>query len=147
MSLITDVKDRVTAQVPALAGAIDEVADLSALIRENALPQRSPYCFVIPLGMDGGKPGAVAGLFRQEVSTVVSVVLYVEAPGDAAARSALPKVDTLRDAIIAALAGWAPPGSVAGVFELRRARLVSVNKGAIFYQIDFAIGDQLRITT
>ena len=46
--------------------------------------------------------------------------------------------------MIAALAGWGPD-SAPGVFELSRGDLVSMKAGALIYQLDFTLNDQLRI--
>jgi hypothetical protein len=73
------------------------------------------------------------------------VILCAKALGDARARRALPTIDTVKDQVIAAVAGWAPV-DVAGVFSVTKGRLVSVTKGLVIYQLDFAVTDQLRIT-
>ena len=49
-TLEDSVKQRIEATVPQLVGAIDEAADLAALISANALPQREVFAFVLPLG-------------------------------------------------------------------------------------------------
>ena len=144
MTLVADVKTRIDAQVAALTGRVDEVADLAALVAANALPQRMPWSSVVPLGVDGGEADAVTGLYRQNVSEVIGVVMIAEALGDPKARRGLATIDTLKDAVIAALAGWRPAGAL-GVFTLRRGRLVSVNNGTVIYQLEFALKDQLRI--
>jgi hypothetical protein len=145
MTLVETVKTQISAQVAALTGVLEEVAELSALVQQNALPQRLPAGFVIPLGCDGREPDAAAGLYRQSFREVIGVVLVAESAGDPKAKRALVKIDTLKDAVIAALAGWAPAEAI-GVFVLLRGRLVSVVAGTVFYQLDFALDDQLRIT-
>jgi hypothetical protein len=74
----------------------------------------------------------------------IGVVLALKALGDAKAQRAVPKIDALEKAVINAVAGWAPD-DVAGVFVVTKGRLVSVNKGLVLYQVDFALKDQLRI--
>ncbi|MEX2480198.1 MAG: hypothetical protein WD928_04985 [Gammaproteobacteria bacterium] len=146
MTLVSDIKTRLEAEVTALTGRVDEVADLAVLVSTGALPQRNPAAFVVPLGFDGGTPDAAAGLYRQSTTETVGVILFVEAAGDPRARRALATVDQLKDAVVAAIAGWAPDDAI-GVFVARRGRLVSVNAGTVIYQIDFSLMDQLRIAS
>jgi hypothetical protein len=146
MTLVEHVRTRIESEVPSLAGLLEEVADLAALVKEGALPARELAGFVIPLGFDGGAADAAAGLYRQQVEDVIGVVLVAQALGDPAAKGALTTVDALKDLIVEAVAGWAPD-SVVGVFVARRGRLVSVVAGTVIYQIEFAVQDQLRIDT
>jgi hypothetical protein len=143
MSLVLDVKARIEATVAALAGRVQEVADLSELIARNALPQREVAAFVVPVGFNGGAPDAATGFFRQPLEQVVGVVLVVKAPGDAKAQRALATVDSLEEALLAQIPGWAPQGAI-GVFRALRGRLIGVPAGTVFYQLDFAIQNQLR---
>lgn len=146
MTLVADVKDRIEAGVAALAGRVEEAAELAELIRRQALPNRSPAAFVLPVGFDGGAGDAVTGLYRQPKTEVVGVVLIVEALGDPKAKRAIPKIDELVLAVLEAVAGWGPADAI-GVFEARRGRLLAVNAGSVIYQIDFALSDQLRIAS
>jgi hypothetical protein len=145
MTLVADIRQRILDKVAALDGRVDQVADLAELVRRNALPQKSPAAFCVPAGFDGGEPDAATGIYRQAWNETVGVVLYVEAPGDARASRAIDKVDELVAAIVGAVAGWAPADAI-GVIAAVRGRLVSVDHGAVLYQIDFALSDQLRIT-
>jgi hypothetical protein len=143
-TLVESVKARIEASVAALNGATEEVADLAELVKRSALPQRATAAFVIPLGFNGGIPDAATGIFRQLIDDQVGVVLVVQAPGDPQAKTALAKIDVLSKAVINAVAGWAPD-DVIGVFRAVRGRLVSIAAGTVFFQIDFAVEDQLRI--
>lgn len=144
MTLVADIATRLNAQVPALAGRVEYIADLAALVSEGALPQREVSAFVVPLGFDDRGGDSATGLHTQIVAEAVGVIVTVKALGDAKARKAIPTIDTLKDAVIAAIAGWAPD-NVAGAFRVTRGRLVSVTKGLVIYQLDFALLDQLRI--
>lgn len=144
MTLVTETKDRLNAQVAALTGRVEEVADLAELVRKNALPQKSPAAFVLPAGFNAGAADAAAGLFRQALDQTIAVVLIVEAAGDPKAKRALAAIDDLIDAVLVALCGWAPAGAIADMRALR-GRLVSVNAGTVIYQLDFAVQEQLRI--
>lgn len=144
MTLVADIKARIEAGVPALAGRLEEVADLAALIAAGVLPQRSPAGYVIPLGFNGREPADAAGLFIQSLDETVGVVLVVEAAGDPKAKRALATVDALDIAVRNAVCGYVPAGAI-GEFRAVRGRLVSVTAGTVIYQIDFAIQTQLRI--
>jgi hypothetical protein len=143
-TLVDSVAQRIGATVPALTGAIEGIADLAALISAGAMPQREVCAFVVPLGFDDRGGDSAVNAFTQMLDTSVGVVLSIKALGDATARKSLPTIDSLEVAVIATIAGWAP-GNVAGVFRVMRGRLVSVEKGLVLYQLDFALTDQLRI--
>lgn len=145
MMPIAEVKTRLEGQVLELNGAMQEAVDFAALVEAGQLPQRPVAGFVLPAGLDFAPSPDAATAFTQGLNDIVAVVLVLQAPGDATARRALPKLEALIGAVINAICGWAPGGE-AGVFEARRGRLLSVNAGAVFYQLDFAISDQLRVT-
>jgi hypothetical protein len=143
-TLVDIVTGRLGTQVAALNGAIEGIADLAALVSEGAMPQREVAAFVVPLGFDDRGGQSAAGMYTQMIADAVGVILCIKSLGDAKARKALPTIETLTDAVVNALAGWAP-NSVVGVFVVKRGRLVSVTKGLVIYQIDFELQDQLRI--
>lgn len=144
--LIDDVVTRLDGAVLALKGCVEFVADLSALVDQGVLPQRATSAFVVPLGLDdtGGGTSAV-GIHIQNILDSIGVILIVKSPGDAKARSALPKIDALVEDVIKAIAGWAPD-TAKSAFEIKRGRMVSVMAGAVIYQLDFALTRQVRIT-
>lgn len=142
--LVDQVIARLVVLVPDLGTRIEGAAELTALVTSGALPNVTPCAFVLPLGLRGGAASAVTGLFRQSVDEVVGVVLIVEAPGSDTGAPALPTIDALVNAVIAALCGWRPDAEI-GVFQLARGALLQVSNGAVMYQLDFSIPDQLRI--
>lgn len=144
MSLVAQLANRISDEVPALMNRIEQVAALAALTAEGALPQREIAGFVVPLGFDDRGGQSASGLHTQMLADTLGVILCVKALGDAKAKRALTTIDTLAGDVIAAVAGWAP-GNVAGVFVATRGRLVSVTKGLVIYQIDFTVSRQLRI--
>ncbi|WP_316171041.1 hypothetical protein [Bradyrhizobium sp. SZCCHNRI1058] len=145
-TLVGDVSERIAASVPALAGRIEGIADLAALIAEGALPQREVSAFVVPLGFDDRGGDSATSAHTQMLEESIGVVLCIKALGDAKARRALPTIEQLSGAVIAAVAGWAPD-DVAGVFRVTRGRLLSAEKGLVLYQLDFALLDQLRVVS
>jgi hypothetical protein len=144
MTLVADVKTRI-ATVTGLR-AVEEAADLSALIKAGQLPQQSPCAYVLPLGFNTGPSDAVTGLYRQAYEPVIGIVLVVQALDDAKGRKALATIDALEQLLFERMCGWAPDGA-AGVFRALRGRLISVADGLVIYQIEFALQDQLRIST
>lgn len=136
--VIARLKERVT-DLRTVAPA----ADLVQLIAANNLPNFTPAAHVVASGLQGGAVESSVGVFRQSVDEQIGVLLsFRNAPGTGA--RALDSVDTVRAAVIEALCGWGPEG-VIGTFRLIRGRVVNMAAGTLVYQIDFAIGDQLRI--
>jgi len=142
--LADDVIQRLKDRVPELQHRVEGAAHLAQLMAQNLLPQNTPAANVIATGLTGGAPDAGAGLFRQAYDEQVTVYLTfrnVQGTGG----NALDLFDQVKWAVIEALCGWAPDDTV-GVFRLQRGQVVNMSTGTLLYQIDFAIGDQLRIT-
>ncbi|PKP85851.1 MAG: hypothetical protein CVT80_00295 [Alphaproteobacteria bacterium HGW-Alphaproteobacteria-2] len=142
--MVAEVIARLAERVPDLAGRIEGAAELSALMRENRLPQVTPAAHVLPLGLRGLQADAAAGLFRQAFDETVAVVLTWRGYEPTGGR-ALAGLEALIDTVIAALAGWAP-AQATGVLRLSRGQLVAISAGTIVYQIDLTLTDHLRIT-
>ncbi len=142
--MLDELIARISSRVPDLAGRTSAAADLAALMAANALPPAPVAAFVLPLALQGGHPAAATGLFVQEVEEVVAVLLVFRTAGSTGER-ALPRLREVIAGVAAALAGWAPD-EVPGVFRLVRGGMVRMSEGALVYQLDFAITDQLRIT-
>lgn len=147
MTLVATVQDRLKTTVPALRNRVSAAADLMALLRENALPPVMPAAFVVPSGFDGGEPEAATHVFRQPRRDVISVVLVVSATDDPKAARALAPIDELIEATLRTLCGFAPDANAPGVLYALRGRLASFVSAALFYQIDFALQNQVRIVT
>lgn len=142
--LLDAVKAHIESEVPALAGRVEAAAELSALIKNKALPAQLPAAFVLPLGWRPSRPDAAAGKFRQSFADTVAVVLVAETAGDATGAGSLPTVDAIAGDVRDAICGWAPAGAH-GVFELSRGALLSLAEGIVIFQIDFALPSQMRI--
>lgn len=137
--------DLVTARLAA-AAVIDRVEgalELNAMIESGALPAAGASAFVVPSGLSGGAVQSATGVFVQDVTETVAVILAVRsaAPSGGHARGTLAE---LIAAVIAALAGWQPDGAV-DVLRLARGSLVNLKKGLALYQLEFSIASQLRI--
>jgi hypothetical protein len=146
MLRLDPVRERLEAQVAALAGRLLNAGDYANLVENNQLPQVTPAGYVLPGGLRGGPADVMTGLFRQGLQVMVMVVLVVRVAGDPLASSAIDEITPLVEATIAAVVGWGPADAI-GVFELAQAELVGATNGALVFQIDFALNDQLRIST
>lgn len=143
--LASDLAARIEARVADLAGRVQQAAELSELVRRKALPQASPFAFVLPLGLRARTHGeAGAGSFVQTIDEAFAVILFVRASGDITGGKSLPTIDALAWAIIEAVCGWGPEDAI-GVFHLRRGQLLSAEAGAVLYQLDFGLQQQVRI--
>jgi hypothetical protein len=141
-SLVEQVKDRIEAQVSGLT--VDEAFDFAELVRQGALPQRKEAAFVLPLGFNAGEAQSdIAQFYKQTLDEVVGIVLVVQSLGDPKAKRAIATVATLTQSILLAVCGWHPAEAV-GDFRALRGRLISVNAGTVFFQIEFSIQTQLR---
>lgn len=135
-SLIEDVEE--------LKGRVDEVTDLSEMIRRKALPAAPVAAFLIPMGIRGRSEGdAMAGAMIQSIDRLFALVLFLRHAGDVGGGKAIPKLHTLVESVLAAVVGQAPDDTV-GVFRLLRGDVLSITDQATFYQLDFAILDQIR---
>jgi hypothetical protein len=135
------------ASIDGLTGRVHSAAMLSDLLARNALPQVAPAAFVLPLGFRCSKPDVSAGLYRQSIEHLVGVLLVVRSASDATGAAGLVDLDPLIKAVIEKVAGWVPGEDAIGEYFCVRGELVGMPAGTLLYQLDFAIEDQLRITT
>ncbi|WP_163266455.1 phage tail terminator protein [Chelativorans alearense] len=148
--LVADLQARIEAEVPQLSGRVQTAAELSELVRRKALPQASPFAFVLPLGLRPQSSGdAAAGAFTQAVEEAYAVVIFARAAGDVTGGKALPTIDEVLWAVVNGVCGWGPDSSTGseaiGVFHLSRGQLLSAEAGAVIYQLDFGLLSQVRI--
>ena len=134
-------------EIAAFGGRIHGAAMLSSLMdRQGALAQVAPAAFILPLGITGGQPDAVSGLFRQPVVWLEGVLIVTRAAGDPTGAAQLAQLAPLINQVIDAVCGRSPEEGGFGVYRLVKGELVSLAGGALSYQLDFSIDDQLRIT-
>lgn len=141
--LIEDLIARLKERVPDFSGRVEGALNLAELMAAGALPQTTPAANVLSVGLQGGTPDAAAGLFRQPYEEVFGVMLTFRSNTPVGKR-AFDRVEEIKRAVIEAVAGWVPSDQF-GPFRLARGTLVNFSAGTLVYQIDFAIGDQLRI--
>lgn len=144
--LALSVIERLKENVPHLQGRVEGAADLVQIRSENRLPQSPVAAHVVANGLVGGAASAGTGSFTQAVDETVSVLLTFR---NVQGGRGLDLYDTVKWAVITALCGWAPTGQAGdetvGVIRLARGQVISQDAGTLIYQIDFAVGDQLRI--
>lgn len=140
------VRTRILSRVGALEGRLGNAADFGTVVDTGRIPTTTPAGFVMFGGLQGGVADAVSGMFRQSFTEGVTIVLMDRINGNPLADKALKDISPLVGDVIGAVCGWAPDDAI-GVFELRGAELVGAKGGALVFQIDFSLNDQLRITT
>lgn len=136
--LADDIIARLKDRVPGLQNRVEGASGMANL------PQVTPAARVIASGLLGGQADAGTGLFRQTFDETVSVYLVfrnVQGVGG----NELDLFDTLKFAVIEALAGWAPEDAI-GVLRLTRAQIDRFEAGTLIFRIDLSIMNQLRIT-
>lgn len=139
-----DVRARIEERVPAIR-RFGNAADFASVVEHNRLPTTTPVAYVLFAGMIGGQASASAGMFIQNVGEGVAVILADRITGDPLGDKALRDISPLVGDVIEAVCGWAPDDAI-GVFELRSAELVGAKDGALIFQLEFTLNDQLRIT-
>lgn len=145
MIRIDEVRARIEAQVPALAGKMGNAGQFALLVERNQMPQHSSAGFVLPGGLQGGATSAISGLFTQGFSETVIVVLASRVANDPTGERATDELTPLVRAVIEAVCGWGPD-TAPGIFTLGSGELVGTQSGTLVYQLDFQLSDQLRIT-
>lgn len=143
---IEEVKARIDATVPELAGKLLEAADFADLVERKKMPQRTPAGYVLPGGLRGGAARAITGYFEQAIDEIVKVVLVEKVANDPLRSKAVANAVPLVRSLIEAVAGWAPDDAI-GSFKLVGAELIGAVGGTLIFEIDFALDDQLRIQT
>lgn len=139
---LQDVIDRIDTGVAALSGRVRGAAEYQHQLRAKTLLQGA---FVMPAGIRGGKVRDVTGGYVQDIDDIIAVVIIVPDPSPAGGRQ-VAVIDALIRSTIGVLCGWQPDGAM-GRFALMRAAMINLGNGALAYQIDFTISDQLRIPT
>ncbi len=142
--MIDAVIARLKAEVPELGNRVEGALDLADMLRSGRLPENT-NAIVLPAGLSGRTADAATGIFRQDFTETIAVLLLARVY-DQTGRQALARIRPLIMEVVNALAGWAP-GDELGVFQLARARIVSMAEGNLIYQIELTITDQLRIAT
>lgn len=145
MFRLDEVSARLAERVPALAGRLGHAGGFAQMIKAGQVPQQTPAGFVLPGGFGGGSVNAMTGMFVQDFTETVMLVVVVRVASDPLGTAALDEITPIVRDCIAALAGWGP-ADASGVFVLARGELVGATGGALMFEINFSLTDQLRIT-
>ncbi len=143
MFRIDEFSERLKARVPDLE--IQNAGQFARLIESNQLPQFRKGAFVLPGRLSGGQVQTLTGFYAQAVTEGVSVVLVVRVASDPTGARALDEITPLIRSVVNAVCGWGP-ADAPGVFVLASGELVGSQQGALIFQLDFSLMDQLRIT-
>ena len=140
---LQDVIARIGLHVTELSGRIREAEDYAAVLQMRGVTSAQGGAYVMPSGMRGGRVQAAAGMFIQDLDEVIAVVLLVPS-GDRGLSRRGSSFFSLIHAVIQSLCGWVPEDSI-GPFQLVRGAMINLGDGALAYQIEFSVPDQLRI--
>ena len=140
--LVAEVRQRLIDR--AAVTRCEGTVELMALVQAGALPPVGESAFVVPMGYRGGAGLSTGAGYVQATEEAIAVVLAIRVQGGAVPTDAA--LEARIDTVIRAVAGWQPPGAP-DVFRLIRGAVLSLEKGVLLYQIEFATQSQLRIVT
>lgn len=144
MLQLDEIRTRIEGRVTSLQGKLQGASAFADLVERQQLPQWDFGGFVLPGRLAGGAAQALSGMFVQDFSETVMVVLVTRVQGDPTGQKALDEITPLVREVVAAVCGWAPEGAP-GIYQLASGELVGSQGGALIFQIDFSLNDQLRI--
>ncbi|MBV1918994.1 MAG: hypothetical protein KUG65_13165 [Sphingomonadaceae bacterium] len=145
MIRLDEVRTRIEAKAPDFAGTFGNAAQFAAMVERDQLPQSDRAGYVLPGPLAGGTTTAATGMFIQDFTETVMVVLVIRHAGSALAKGALDELPPLVRDVIEGVVGWGPDDAP-GVFKLGQAELVGSKNGALVYEIHFTLHDQMRVT-
>ena len=151
--LLDDVQARIASTVTELPDErLQFAAELAELIRRDALPNAPISAYLLDGGtrpVGDGQSGA--GFFIQAVEQRVAVVVIFNSAGDVTGGKVVGRADELLDRLTRGMVGWAPAGDAEHVyttdFRFGGSDPAALSAGRAMYQLEFAIGLQLRILT
>lgn len=143
MLRIDEVRARIESQVPALVGNLGNAAQFAQLVDKGQLPQWRNGGFVLPGSLIGGQVRSATSAFIQDFEETIAVVLVCRVASDPLGDKALDEITPLVRAVVMGLVGWAPD-DVPGIYSLVKGELVGSQGGALIFQLDFTLSDQLR---
>lgn len=144
MIRLDEVRTRITSAAPEF-GTLGNAAQFAQLVEENQLPQSELGGFVLPGSISGGTVKSMTGLFVQDFTETVIVVLMIRSAAGALGEDGVDQLPPLVRKVIEGVVGWGPDDAP-GVFALGTAELVGSKDGAILYEIQFGLLDQMRVT-
>lgn len=139
--MLQDVIDRLDEKVTALSGRIRAAEDYAALLQMKGITSAQGGAYVMPSGIRGGRVEAATGVFTQMVDEIIAVVILVPSERGLGRQST---IGSLKKSVIEALCGWVPDDAI-GPFQLVRGAMINLGDGALAFQTEFSVPDQLRI--
>ncbi len=143
MLQIDALRARIEEQVPSLVGNLGNATQFAQLVDKGQLPQWRMGGFILPGGLIGGQVRSATAAFIQDFQETIAIVLVCRVASDPLGERALDEITPLVRDVVMGVIGWAPEG-VPGVYSLVKAELVGSQGGALIFQIDFTLFDQLR---
>lgn len=141
--MIAAIIARLKSNAPSFNGRIEGAGSFAAMIQAKRLPYITPAAHVVPVSMTGGKADAATGAYTQDTTETFGVIFTIRS-GDPIGGDRLEPIDAIKSEVINAIAGWAPSDEI-GVFQFVSGRMQNIADGALIYEVDFRINDQLRI--
>ncbi|MFO0003979.1 MAG: hypothetical protein ACK559_22890, partial [bacterium] len=89
--------------------------------------------------------GELAALIGQTITEKFAVILFIRQPGDAKGDKAGLLIEELKPAIKTALIGWRPQAEAKTPVWYQSGRLVSIEAGAVYYQMEFLVQQRYRV--
>lgn len=114
-----------------------EVLGAANLVRAQEEHRRDTV--YVMYSSDDARPSDVTGQVRQEHSVGVDVVSAVTNYRDGRGSDAVDEVERVREQVLAALIGWAPPSAGGDEIQYRRGRLLGFSKRTVWWQDSFAV--------
>jgi hypothetical protein len=122
---------RLRAQCPGfkyIGGALD--------LNETTLQSANqPSAYVLPLS-ETAEPGRLLGVHDQRITQTWGVVLVLRA-ARTTAQDQSAELDTLRQSVRTALAGWTPDAASTEPLDIASGQLVSLEAGLLLWQDEF----------
>lgn len=144
MIRLQEVRDRLAIKAPEF-GTLGTAAQFAQVIEENQLPQTELAGFVLPGPLSGGTVKDATGIFIQDFTEQVWVVLMIRSAAGELGEGSIDQLPGLVRKVIEGVVGWGPDNGP-GVFALGSAELVGSKDGAVLYEIHFGLFDQMRVT-
>lgn len=133
-----------TVNTPTQRVTVEGARALNAVMAPGAMPVRGVSAYVMPSGMNGGPRHDLTGFYQQQVDRITTVIVAF-VTGQGAPLPQLDLIETILDAITAALVGWTPDGA-RGAMTLRRQAILRSDPTMTAYEITLSTAFDLRIT-
>ena len=139
-------KARLVSKVPEIAARdIAGAAEFAEVVDKGNLPTAAIFAYLMPSGLRGLKPNAMAGLFSQPIAEELSIAIGFRTHS-VTAEDALDEIRATIYAVMDAFCGWVPDPAAPGLFQFVSGGLAGFQRGAVIYQLKFSTTDEVRVT-